>query len=158
MAPTPPPIHPTHHRLRTKTVVLLVLMVLFGSAGDVLLSKGMKQIGAVNDWSPAALARAGFATFTSATVWLGILGLTLFFICYLLVLSWADYSFVLPASAASYVLVPVLGFTMLGEIVSPLRWAGIALIALGVAFVGLTPPSTTGVHALAAPPAAEEGK
>jgi hypothetical protein len=131
-------------------VVLLVLMVLFGSAGDVLLSKGMREIGEVSDWSPAALLRTGLAVFRSATVWLGISGLALFFVCYLLVLSWADFSFVLPASAASYVLVPLLGNLALGEFVSPLRWAGIALIAAGVAFVGLTPPSTTGAHAPAA--------
>jgi drug/metabolite transporter (DMT)-like permease len=152
--PSSPAAHPTHHRLRTKTVVLLVLMVLFGSAGDVLLSKGMKDIGEVSDWSPAALLRTGVEVFTSPTVWLGIAGLALFFVCYLLVLSWADFSFVLPASAASYVLVPLLGFLALDEFVSPLRWAGIALIAAGVAFVGLTPPSTTGAHA----PAAKEGK
>ena len=134
------------------------MMVVFGSVGDVLLSKGMKQVGAISDWSPSALLQTGFATFTSATVWLGISGLLLYFVSYLLVLSWADYSFVLPASAASYVLVPVLGFTLLGEAVSPTRWAGIALIALGVVFVGSTPPSTTGANSHSASSVAGVGK
>jgi drug/metabolite transporter (DMT)-like permease len=156
MTQSPSTAHPVHHRLRAKTVVLLVLMVLFGSTGDILLSAGMKKIGAVNDWSPAALAGVVFQTFTSGTVWLGISGLILFFVCYLLVLSWADYSFVLPATATSYVVVPLLGFLLLGEMVGPVRWAGVALIGVGVALVGLTPPSTTVAKVLAAHPAAEE--
>jgi drug/metabolite transporter (DMT)-like permease len=158
MALTPPPMHPVHHRLRGKTLTLLVLMIVFGSAGDVLLSKGMKQIGPVTDWSAPALARVGYATLTSPAVWMGVSSLILFFICYLLVLSWADFSFVLPASAASYVIVPLLGFTLLGESVSLIRWVGIGLIALGVGFVGTTPPNTTGANSRASSSSAGEGK
>jgi drug/metabolite transporter (DMT)-like permease len=130
--------------LRTKTYVLLVLLVAFGSVGDILLSKGMKQIGAVNDWSPAALLDVGLQTFTSGTIWLGIASLILFFVCYMLVLTWADFSYVLPASATSYAVVPLLGYLLLGEVVSTLRWSGVALICVGVALVGRTPPRTTG--------------
>lgn len=126
-----------------KTYVLLVLMIAAGSTGDILLSKGMKQIGEVSDWSAAALFDVFLRTFTSSTIWLGISLLIVFFVCYLLVLSWADYSFVLPASATSYAIVPLLGYLLLGEMVSPLRWTGVALICLGVALVGLTPHSTT---------------
>jgi drug/metabolite transporter (DMT)-like permease len=50
---------------------------------------------------------------------------------------------VLPASAMTYVLVPVLARVALNENVSPLRWAGVGCIFLGVVLVGLTPPSTT---------------
>ena len=128
---------------QTKTYVLLVLMVFAGSIGDVLLSMGMKRIGEVNDWSPAALANVFLQVFTSPTIWLGIAALVFFFLCYLLVLSWADFSYVLPASAASYAFVPLLGYLILGEVVTPLRWAGVALICLGVALVGLTPHTTT---------------
>jgi drug/metabolite transporter (DMT)-like permease len=130
--------------LHRKTYVLLVLMVFFGAVGDVLLSKGMKQIGAVDDWSPAALFDVFLQTFTSGTIWLGIACLILFFVGYMLVLSWADFSYVLPATATSYALVPLLGFLMLGEFVSSLRWAGVAFICLGVLLVGTTSPSTTG--------------
>jgi len=59
------------------------------------------------------------------------------------VLSWADYSFVMPFSAITYALVPLLGFFWLHEEVSPARWAGIALIMFGVFLISRTPPSTT---------------
>lgn len=128
---------------KAKTYVLLVVMILAGSIGDVLLSKGMKQIGEVTDWSPAALWNVGVQVFTSPIIWLGIAALSTFFIGYMLVLTWADFSYVLPATAASYAVVPLLGWLVLGEVVTPLRWTGVAFICLGVALVGSTPHSTT---------------
>jgi drug/metabolite transporter (DMT)-like permease len=130
--------------LRARTYALIVLMVLFSSVGDILLSKGMKQIGAVSLTSRASLATAFVRTVTSGTIWLGITGLLLFFVCYLVVLSWADYSFVLPASASGYAIVPLLGYVLLGEVVPSTRWLGVVCICLGVLLVGRTPPRTTG--------------
>lgn len=127
-----------------KTYLLLVVMIFFGSLGDVLLSKGMKQIGEVSGWSFPALAGVGAKTIMNGTIWLGVMSLLTFFVSYLLVLSWADYSFVSPASAMSYAIVPVLGYLMLGEVLSPLRWMGVGLIFLGVVLVSRTPHSTTG--------------
>jgi drug/metabolite transporter (DMT)-like permease len=131
------------HTLRTKTYVLIALMVCFGPTGDVLLGKGMKEVGALTGWSPAQLAHFLLHAISNPTVWLGICSLLLFFLSYMLVLSWADFSYVLPASAAGYAVVPLLGHLFLAEFVSPLRWTGVAFICLGVALVGNTPPNTT---------------
>lgn len=128
---------------RIKTYILLLLMTCFAALGDVLLSKGMKQIGEVSNWSVATITEIFFRTFTSNTIWLGIGSLLIFFVSYLLVLSWADYSFVSPASGMSYAVVPVLGYTLLGEVLSPTRWAGVAIILLGVVLVSRTPHCTT---------------
>jgi drug/metabolite transporter (DMT)-like permease len=129
--------------LRGKTAVLLFLMVAFGSSGDTLMGKGMRAIGPPSEWRFAAvlnfLARAAVSPF----VWAGFGCLLLFFLCYMLVLTWADFSFVLPASAAAYAVVPLLGHFFLGEAVSPVRWTGVAMITLGVGLVGNTPPRTT---------------
>ncbi len=81
--------------------------------------------------------------FRSGFVWLGILSLLSFFLAYMLVLSRADYSFVQPATAVSYLVVALLGSTLLGERVNALRWLGIGVICLGVLIVGRTPPRTT---------------
>ena len=66
-----------------------------------------------------------------------------FMVCHMLVLSWADYSFVMPFSAIAYALVPLLGYLFLGEQVSAARWIGIVLIVLGVFLINRTPPRTT---------------
>jgi drug/metabolite transporter (DMT)-like permease len=130
--------------LLVKTCVLVILVAVFNSVGNVLLSKGMRQIGEIRDWSASTLAVYFVRTFTSVWIWLGIGSLLLFFVSYLLVLSWADYSFVTPAAAPGYALVPLLGHLLLGEMVTSVRWVGVAFICLGVALVGRTPPSTTG--------------
>jgi hypothetical protein len=129
--------------LHLKTFLLLFIMVFFGPLGDVLLSKGMKDLGEIPNWAPAELAHICVGVFTSGMIWLGILSLIGFFIAYMLVLSWADYSFVQPASSVSYGIVALLGRFALGEVITPLRWAGILVICCGVLIVGHTPPRTT---------------
>jgi drug/metabolite transporter (DMT)-like permease len=130
-------------RLHLKTYVLIALMVFFGAWGDILLSKGMKEIGQVSFTSAHLIGVAAAHTFVNRMIWLGIGSLLAFFVCYIVVLSWADYSFVSPASATSYAVVALLGWIVLGEVVSDVRWLGILVISLGVVLVSHTPPRTT---------------
>jgi len=132
----------TSKPVHKKTYALLGSMVFFSSLGNVLLGKGMKQIGEIVDFSPSALAAVFVKTFTNGSIWLGISSLLVFFVSYLLVLSWADFSYVQPASAIGYALVAVLGYFMLGEFISPTRWTGVLLICAGVALVGSTEPAS----------------
>jgi len=129
--------------LHLKTAILIVVMVSVAPLGDMFLGKGMKQIGPMPDWAPAGFFDFFFRTFTSETVWIGISLLLGFFIAYLLVLSWADYSYVLPASSISTLMVALLARFVLHETVRPLRWVGVAMICLGVFVVGHTHPRTT---------------
>jgi uncharacterized membrane protein len=129
--------------LQIRIIAMIVLTVLFNSAGNLFLSTGMKQIGDIGSWMPDRLASLYWHALTNGTIWIGIVVLVLFFACYLVLLSWADYSYVHPASAAGYVIVPLLGYAFAGEQVSTLRWSGIVLITLGVTLVGQTPPRTT---------------
>ena len=126
-----------------KTYALLASIVFFSSLGNVLLGRGMKEIGEIVDFSPAALTAVFVKIFTNGSIWLGILSLLIFFVLYLLLLSWADLSYVQPASAIGYALVAVLGYFILGEIISATRWTGVLLISAGVALVGGTEPRTT---------------
>jgi hypothetical protein len=129
--------------LHFKTYLLISLMVLFGPLGNVLLGKGMKRIGAASIGTPADALDVLFRVLTSGTIWLGIASLISFFVAYMLVLSWADYSYVQPASSVAYGMVALLAHFMLREVVTPTRWAGVLLICLGVLVVGHTPPRTT---------------
>jgi drug/metabolite transporter (DMT)-like permease len=129
--------------LHFKTYALILVMVIFGPLGDVLLSKGMKHVGAISSFTPANLPHLFLTVFSSGMIWLGISSLLAFFIAYTLVLSWADYSFVQPASSIAYGIVAVLGYAVLGEVVTPTRWIGVVIICLGVLMVGHTPPRTT---------------
>lgn len=130
-------------RVHVKTYFMLALMILFAPLGNVLLGKGMKGVTTVTSWRAsevfAVIRQIAFSPF----IWLGIASLLTFFVAYMVVLSWADYSYVQPASSFSYAVVALLGYLLLGEVITPLRAAGIAVICLGVLVVGRTPPRTT---------------
>lgn len=134
-------LHPVPDmNLRQKTYVLLFMRVLFSAFGDIALSRGMKQIGPVSISSPSLLWTAYLHVISSPMIWLGIALMLAFFFCHLLLFSWADYSYVMPTTAANYVAVPLLGLLVLGESVSFTRWVGVAIISLGVILVSWTHP------------------
>jgi len=129
--------------LHLKTYVLILFIALFAPLGNVLLSKGMKTIGSARNWEPRQLFHILVQILASGYIWLGIACLLAFFVAYMLVLTWADYSYVQPASSFAYAVVAVLGLLLLGERVNLLRWFGIAVICVGVFIVGHTHPRTT---------------
>jgi uncharacterized membrane protein len=133
-------------RLRIKTLVMVLAMVVCANTGDLLLKRGMTDIGVV-EFSGSGLAHFFRLTVANPIIWLGILFLLGFMICYMTVLSWADYSYVMPAGAFGYALLTFLAVIFLHENVSPRRWVGVILICIGVMLVGQTKPRTTEVAA-----------
>jgi uncharacterized membrane protein len=126
-----------------KTYLMISIMVIFGPVGNVLLSKGMKSVGSIAGLDATGLLQLLGRVLACGTIWLGIASLLTFFIANMLVLTWADYSYVLPASAMGYGTVALLGHFVLGEAVTPVRWLGIIVICMGVFVVGQTPHGST---------------
>jgi len=134
----------SERRLRIKTLVLVLAMVVCANAGDLMLKRGMSENGAVQ-LTGAGVAHAFRLTVTNRTIWVGIFFLTGFMVSYMTVLSWADYSYVMPAGAFGYALLTLMAVLFLHESVSPRRWVGVVLICVGVLLVGQTKPRTTEV-------------
>src|SRR6202049_5407473 len=111
--------------------LVLAGVTVFAAAGDSMLSHGMKQTGSI---SVHHLQGVVFAVL-NPWVAVGILLLLAFFATYMTALSWADLTYVLPATSLGYVLLALVAKFALQEQISPMRWAGIALIAGGVGFV-----------------------
>lgn len=110
--------------------LVLAGVVLFSSFGDVFLSHGMRSREiSVRNFEQLFLA------LLNPWVVAGILLLILFFVSYLSALSWADLTYVLPATAIGYVIMALLARFFLHERVSMTRWLGILLITAGVGFV-----------------------
>lgn len=103
-----------------------------------MLSHGMKQTGAVSLHHPVNLIFAVLNPWVAG----GILLLLAFFATYTTALSWADLTYVLPATSLGYVLLALIARFVLHEHVSPMRWLGIALISSGVGFVAGGPALT----------------
>ncbi len=112
---------------------------MFAAAGDSMLSHGMKQTGAISLHHPLGLILAVLNPWVAV----GIVLLLAFFATYTTALSWADLTYVLPATSLGYVLLALVARFVLHEQVSPLRWLGIALISGGVGFVAGGPALTT---------------
>jgi drug/metabolite transporter (DMT)-like permease len=130
--------------LRVKTYFAILLMIIFGPLGNVMLGKGMKRIGEVSAHTPAQISYILVTIFSTAEIWIGIAFLITFFLTFMLVLSWADYTFVQPSASVSYGMVALLSHFLLHEAITPLRWLGVLVICLGVFIVSCTPPRTTG--------------
>jgi drug/metabolite transporter (DMT)-like permease len=109
--------------------------------GDSLLSRGMKQLGSVSLGNLQHIVLA----ILNPWVALGILFLLCFFASYMTALSWADLTYVLPATSLSYVLLALIAKFVLHEHVSATRWAGIVLVSAGVGFVTRGPELTQAV-------------
>jgi uncharacterized membrane protein len=133
----------SHKPLHFKTFAMILIMIIAGPLGNVLLGKGMQSIDTTMIASFSDFVRVVSRVLSSRWIWLGVASLLTFFVANLLVLSWADYSFVQPASSMAYGVVALLSVLVLGESVSLLRWMGIAIICLGVFIVGRTHPRTT---------------
>jgi drug/metabolite transporter (DMT)-like permease len=118
-----------------KTVIVMILAVTAGTVGDILLAKGMKEMGDISTMNLRGILNVAGQALTSSKLIIGTAMLAGFFFLWLAVLSWEDLSVALPMQALNYVLVAFLSQYFLGETVSPLRWAGIVLICIGVTIV-----------------------
>jgi drug/metabolite transporter (DMT)-like permease len=118
-----------------RTGLVLTITVLANTGGEIAVTRAMKDFGEVKNFHLAALLSLFGQVSRSAWMWLAIALLTLGFFSLLTVLSWADVSFVIPATAFSYVVGGLGAKFLLGERLAPARWAGIVLVALGVGLV-----------------------
>ena len=119
--------------------LVLAGVTVFSAAGDSLLARGMKEVGNVSVHNIPSLLLAVLNPWVAA----GILLLLAFFASYMSALSWADLTYVLPASSFGYVLVALIARFVFHEQIPATRWMGIAMITAGVGFVAAGPSVTT---------------
>ncbi len=127
-----------HDKLLPRQYLILGIVALSAPLGDTCLSRGMTHLPSVSLAHPLALIAAVFTPWIA----IGIALLIGFFASYLTALSWADLTFVLPATAFGNVIVEVLARFWLKEPVSLERWMGVVLITIGVGFVANGPSLT----------------
>jgi len=118
--------------------LVLAGVTVFSATGDSLLARGMKGLGNVHLHDLSSL----FLAILNHWIAGGILLLLAFFASYMSALSWADLTYVLPASSLGYVLVALIALFVFHEAISVTRWLGIAMISSGVGLVAAGPSVT----------------
>lgn len=129
---------PSLLRMTFRRYLILAIVTLTSALGDTFLDRGMMEIG------PVSLHHLGSLIVALKVPWIlgGIVLLLGFFASYLTALSWADLTYVLPATSMGYVVVALLSKFWLHEAISPSRWLGIFCIVAGVGFVTRGPAYT----------------
>lgn len=133
------PSAPRQCRTRAETLLLTCVVITLNAFGNLALATGMKHRELVG-LNPLGYLGALFDPLVAAGVGLLILWL----LTRMALMSWADLSFVVPMTAAGFVLSAILGWRFLGEQVGLAQWLGMALIFAGSLLVGTTPHKTTG--------------
>jgi drug/metabolite transporter (DMT)-like permease len=145
------------HRLKPGQYLVLLAVMVCAPLGDSCLKRGMALLQPISLSHPGALIAAIFTPWIA----LGIALLIGFFASYLTALSWADLTFVLPATAFGNVFIVFISYFWLHEHVSWQRWLGVFLITAAVGFVAQGPSLTTqpaqelAQHPASVPPASE---
>ncbi len=126
-----------------KLLVILLIGLVFESAGVVLLKKGMTTIGGVKKITTGEVARLVKAGATNPQILLGVFFEALFFLALLILMNESDISFLWPMTGLSFVFATIAATVFLGEHPSGVRWAGVVLIMIGAALISYSEHSKT---------------
>ena len=121
--------------MTAKTALFIAIIVIAGQLGDLSLSVGMKTIGEVKSFTPLNVLRFLSRALRVKWLWIGICMMAVAFFSLLALLSWANVSLVVPATAASYAVGAMGAQFLLGEHVNRRRWIGVIIVCIGVALV-----------------------
>jgi drug/metabolite transporter (DMT)-like permease len=124
-----------------KLLLILLIGLVFESAGVVLLKKGMGQIGEVGTFSVGNAAGVLKKGATNSYILTGIFFEALFFMSLLLLMSKSEISFLWPMTGLSFVFATFAAIWFLGEHVSMIRWAGVVLIMIGAGLISYSEQS-----------------
>ena len=117
--------------------VLVGIIVLCNALSDILSTMGMKRHGEVEELRPRRILRITVNILRNPFVVGGLLVLAISFFALLGLLSIADVSFAIPATAIGYMLETLLARIVLKEQIHWIRWAGASLVACGVVLISL---------------------
>jgi drug/metabolite transporter (DMT)-like permease len=118
--------------------LILTLLVVSGTGGELCVSHAMKKIGEVHDFRPLALLKFILRALRVGWMWLGVAMMALAFFSLLAMLSFENVSFVVPVTALSYAAGAVGAAIFLRERINTQRWVGVAIVCFGVTIVWLS--------------------
>ena len=120
-----------------KTAIMILVIVLANSAGEVLIARGLKQVGEISTLRLRELLLIGRQILIRRDFLAGLSLMAVSFGAFLAVLSWADLSYTIPATSLSYVISTLGARFILKEKINYLRWTGTNLVCFGITLISL---------------------
>jgi drug/metabolite transporter (DMT)-like permease len=120
------------------SVVLLVVSVLFATAGQLTLKSAMDSIGRIGTAQVNAYGETIGRAIREPKLWVGLMLFGISAVFWLVVLSRVNLSIAYPVVGFSYIVVVAMSRWVFGEEVPTLRWIGVFVIAIGIALVGIS--------------------
>jgi len=117
--------------------LMLLASVLTGTAGDLLMAKGMSVHGEIHDFRPRAMVRVITMLSNNVYIAIGLLAQAFSFFSFVALLAVADLSFAVPATALGMVIKTLFAKLFLNEQIGGRRWVAAALVSAGVFLVSL---------------------
>lgn len=116
---------------------MIAIAVLANTTGEVLIAKSMKQMGEISTLRPGELLKIGWRVLTNKFFVTGLVVMTLNFLVFLALLSMADLSLVIPATALGFAVKTFGAKVFLKETISRERLIGTLLVCAGVVLISL---------------------
>jgi drug/metabolite transporter (DMT)-like permease len=114
---------------------LVAVIVAATTVGDVLKAKGMKEHGEIHEFGLGAFGRMLTVLSRNKLIIASVACMAVSFFAFIALVSIAELSFAVPATAITYVLETILARYILKEHISWVRWTGAYLVACGVALL-----------------------
>src|SRR5260370_38837778 len=119
-----------------RTLSAMTMACAAAAVGQILLRHGLQQVGPLESWGPMALASFLWRAMSNASVVGGTVLNAVFYVLFLVVLSWSEVTVALPLTALEYLFAPVLIPVILQDAVPGRRWAGIIRVIVGAVLNG----------------------
>ncbi|MCS6303934.1 MAG: EamA family transporter [Nitrospira sp.] len=120
-----------------KVLIAMTIAAAAAAVGQIFVRQGMQQVGALEQYAPLALMGYFGQALLNPYVVIGTLLNGVFYFLFLAALSWTDVTVVLPMTALEFGMAAILAVVLLNEVVPTMRWAGIALVIVGVFLIAL---------------------
>lgn len=144
----PPEIVPLAAPSRTSSTIisiaLLLVSVVFATAGQLTLKGAMEAIGRIGTAQVSDAGQTIARAVKEPLLWIGLLLFGVSALFWLVVLSRVDLSLAYPFVGISYIVVVALARFLFDEQVPTLRWVGVSIIAVGITLIGISSKTVAG--------------
>jgi drug/metabolite transporter (DMT)-like permease len=113
-------------------IIFFVLVLIINVIAQFLEKKGMSQLGGIHSFQQLFNIHTIFSIVTNPYIISGMGFAVLGLLLWLGALSTLKLSYLVPLTGLSYVVVSIISWQFLKETITPVHWAGILVIAVGV--------------------------